>query len=64
MNTKKNPEKSVFGFASMAIVVALVFCAIVASGQNIPNGNLSAAESKSDMLYMLRTHLKITWFSK
>jgi polar amino acid transport system substrate-binding protein len=53
MNTKKNPEKSVFGFASMAIVVALLFCAVAASGQNIHNRNLSAAESKADMLYML-----------
>jgi hypothetical protein len=53
MNTKRNPEKTIFDFASMAIVGALFFCAIVASGQNIPNGNLSAAESKEDMLFML-----------
>jgi hypothetical protein len=25
MNTQKNPEKNVFGFASMAIVAALLF---------------------------------------
>jgi polar amino acid transport system substrate-binding protein len=53
MNKQKNPEKNVFGFASMAIVVALLFCAIAASGQNIPNGNLSAAESEADMLFTL-----------
>ena len=53
MNTKKNPKGRVFGFASMAIVVTLLFCAIAASGQNVPNGNLSAAKSEADMLFML-----------
>lgn len=53
MNTKKNPKKSIFGFAPMAIVVTLLFCAIAASGQNTPTGNLSAAESEVDMLFML-----------
>lgn len=53
MNTPKNPEENVFGFASMAIVAALLFFPIAASGQNIPNGNLSAAESDADMLFTL-----------
>lgn len=53
MDAKKNPERSLFGFASMAIAATLLFCAIAASGQNIPNGNLSAAESEADMLFML-----------
>jgi hypothetical protein len=53
MNTKKNPRGSVFGFASMTIVVILLFCAIAASGQNVPNGNLSAAEPEADMLFTL-----------
>ena len=53
MNTKKNPKGRVFGFASMAIVVTLLFCAIAASGQNVPNGNLSAAKSEADMLFTL-----------
>lgn len=53
MNTKRNPEKNVFGFASVAIAAALLFCATAASGQNIPNGNLSAAESEADMLFTL-----------
>lgn len=56
MSTKKNPEKSIFGLATMAIAAILLFCAIAASGQNIPNvpnGNLSGAESESDMLFML-----------
>jgi polar amino acid transport system substrate-binding protein len=53
MSTKKNPEKSIFCFASMAIAATLLFCAAAASGQNIPNGNLSAAESEADMLFML-----------
>ena len=37
MSTKKNPEKSIFGLATMAIAAALLLCAIAASGQNIPN---------------------------
>lgn len=53
MITKKNPEEGVFGLASTAIVAILLFCAAAASGQNIPNVNLSAAESEVDMLFML-----------
>ena len=53
MNTKKNPEKSVFSFASVAIVVTLLFCAIAASGQDVPNSNVSATKSEADMLFML-----------
>ncbi len=43
----------------MAILAILLFCVIAASGQNVPNGNLStlsalsAAESEADMLFML-----------
>lgn len=53
MNTKENPGKSVFGFASVAIVATLLFCIIAASGQNVPVSNLSAAESEADMLFTL-----------
>ena len=53
MNTKKNSENSIFGFAPVAILVALFFCAVAASGQDVPNSNLSAAESEADMLFML-----------
>lgn len=53
MNTKKNPKEGILGLASAAIAVILLFCAAAASGQNIPNGNLSAAESEVDMLFML-----------
>jgi hypothetical protein len=53
MNTRKNPKESIFGFSSMAVVAALLFCAVVGSGQAVSNGNLSAAESKANMLFML-----------
>ena len=56
MSTKKNPEKSIFGLATMAIAATLLFCAIAATGQNIPNvpnGNLSGAEFESEMTFML-----------
>jgi polar amino acid transport system substrate-binding protein len=53
MNTRKNPKESIFGFSSMAVVAALLFCAVAASGQAVSNGNLSAAESKANMLFML-----------
>ena len=50
---KENPEKSVSSIASVAIVFILLFLAIAASGQNVSDGNLSAAESEADMLFML-----------
>lgn len=53
MDAKKNPEKGLFGFVSMAISVAMLFNAVAASGQNIPDGNLPAAESEANMLFML-----------
>lgn len=53
MNIKKNPGKSVLRFASVAILATLLFYTIAASGQNVPNDNLSAAESEADMLFML-----------
>jgi hypothetical protein len=53
MNTQKNPEKIVFGFESMAIVAILLFCAITASGQAAPKGNVSAADSATNMPFML-----------
>jgi polar amino acid transport system substrate-binding protein len=53
MSTKKNPEKSVFGFASMAIAATLLFCAIAASGQAAPKGNVSAEDSAPEMPSML-----------
>lgn len=59
MNTKKNPGKRIFSFASAAALIALLFLAIVAlgqEGQDEPdgnNGNFSAAESSADMPFML-----------
>jgi len=53
MNKKKDPGNGVFGFASAAIAATLLFCAMAASGQNLPDGNLSASESGADMLFML-----------
>jgi polar amino acid transport system substrate-binding protein len=53
LNTKKNPRTKVFSFISMAIILTLLFCAFDALGQNIPNSNSSAGESKADMLFML-----------
>ena len=53
MNKKKNPEKSVFGFASAVILAALLFCAIAASGQDVPKSHVSAPDSATDMPFML-----------
>jgi polar amino acid transport system substrate-binding protein len=53
MNKKKNSENSVFNFVSVAIVAALLFCAIAAFGQDVPKSNVSAADSATDMLFML-----------
>ncbi|MGB5101124.1 MAG: cache domain-containing protein [Methanothrix sp.] len=54
MNTKKNPGKMVFSFASArAIAAILLLCSIAACGQAVPNGNLSATESETDMLFKL-----------
>jgi polar amino acid transport system substrate-binding protein len=53
MNRKKSSENSIFNIASVAIVGALLFCAIAASGQAVTNGNASAAESAADMPSML-----------
>lgn len=53
MNEKKNSEKRRFSFACAAIVAALLFCAIAAFGQDAPNSNESAPDSKADMLFML-----------
>ena len=54
MNMKKNPGKVVFSFASAgAIAAILLLCSIAACGQAVPNGNLSAAQSETDMLFKL-----------
>jgi hypothetical protein len=54
MNTKKNPGKLVFSFASAAAIAAiLLLCSIAACGQAVPNGNPYAAESEKDMLFKL-----------
>lgn len=50
---KKYSENSAFSFVSAAIVVALFFGAITASGQDAPNCNRSAAESEAEMLFKL-----------
>jgi hypothetical protein len=54
MNTKKNPENVVLSIASAAGIAAiLLFCSIAAFGQAVPNGNQSAAQSETDMLFKL-----------
>jgi hypothetical protein len=54
MNTKKNPVNVVFSFASAATIASiLLLCSIAACGQAVPNSNLSAAESETDMLFKL-----------
>ena len=54
MNMKKNPGKVVFSFASAgAIAAILLLCSIAACGQAVPNGNLSAEKSETDMLFKL-----------
>lgn len=54
MNMKKNPGKIIFSFASAAAIAAiLLLCSIAACGQVVPNGNLSAAQSETDMLFKL-----------
>lgn len=53
MNRMKYSEKSVLRLASVAVLAAMLSCAISASGQNAPSANMSAAESRADMLFML-----------
>jgi len=54
MNTKKNPGNVVFSIASAAAVAAiLLLCSIAAFGQAVPDGNQSAAQSETDMLFKL-----------
>ena len=54
MNMKKNPGNVVFSFASAgAIAAILLLCSIAAPGQAVPNGNLSAEKSETDMLFKL-----------
>ena len=50
MNKKKNSENSIF---SVAIVASLLFCAIAAFGQDVPKSNVSAADSATDLPFML-----------
>ena len=53
MNIKEDQVKSISRFVSAAILVALSFCAIASPGQELDNGNLSAAQLEADMLFML-----------
>ncbi|MCK9565672.1 MAG: hypothetical protein M0Q43_06445 [Methanothrix sp.] len=53
MNKKKIMGSLVFSSACVAIGIALLFCAIDAFGQDEPMGNVSAAKSGVDMLFML-----------
>jgi len=53
MNRMENLEKRRLKSISLAIVVALLFSAIPAFGQNATNDNASAADSTVDMLFML-----------
>jgi polar amino acid transport system substrate-binding protein len=42
-----------FGFVCVAIGIALLFCAITSFGQDVPKGNVSAADYATDMPFML-----------
>ncbi len=53
MSIKKNTKMSTFSLVSMAIVAALFFCAVAASGQAVPTGNVSAMNSAADMTFRL-----------
>ena len=49
MNRKKYPGEKLLIFASVTLVAILLFCSIVALGQDTGNRNLSAADSEADM---------------
>ena len=49
MNRKKYPGEKLLIFASVTLVAILLFCSIVALGQDKGNRNLSAADSEADM---------------
>lgn len=54
--TDKSLEKTMLRLASATFLAALLLCAVAASGQNAADAakaNLSAAESRADMLFML-----------
>ncbi|MFB3764443.1 MAG: cache domain-containing protein [Methanotrichaceae archaeon] len=49
----KNMEMGRSSFILISVLMALLFCAISASGQAVPKGDESLAESEADMLFML-----------
>jgi polar amino acid transport system substrate-binding protein len=53
MNGKKYPGKRLLGFASVAVAAILLFCSIVALGQDTGNRDLSATDSEADMSSIL-----------
>lgn len=53
LNKKKILEKRDFGLAAVVMGIALLFCPMPALGQEAPSGNVSAANSTVDMLFML-----------
>ena len=53
MNRKKSPGERLFSFTSVTLVAILLFCSIVALGQDTGNRNLSATDSETDMFSIL-----------
>ena len=53
MNTEKYPGEGLLSFASVAVAAILLFCSIVALGQDTGNRNISATDSKADMSSIL-----------
>jgi len=53
MNKKKYPGERLLSFASVTLAAILLFCSIVALGQDTGNRNLSATDSEEDMSSIL-----------
>ncbi|VVB72177.1 Cache domain protein [uncultured archaeon] len=53
MSTGKNPEQNVLGFASVVTIAALILCNTVAFSQDVPENGVSAADSMTNMPFIL-----------
>ena len=53
MNRKRYPEERLLSFASVMVAAILLFCSIVAPGQDTSNQNLSGSDSEADMSSIL-----------
>jgi polar amino acid transport system substrate-binding protein len=53
MNRKKDPGERTASLVAVAVATTLLFCSIVAPGQAVSNGNLSATDSEADMSSIL-----------